>query len=82
MVQYLHATDEQKEYADVARTILEKELLPIIEQQEHADEGRGAYPMEVHQKMAEAGFFGMNIPEEWGGLGLDVVTQALIGRNG
>ena len=78
MVQYLHATDEQKEYADVARTILEKELLPIIEQQEHADEGRGAYPMEVHQKMAEAGFFGMNIPEEWGGLGLDVVTQALI----
>ena len=24
MVQYLHATDEQKEYADVARTILEK----------------------------------------------------------
>lgn len=36
MVQYLHATDEQKEYADVARTILEKELLPIIEQQEHA----------------------------------------------
>ena len=78
MVQYLLATDEQKEYADVARTILEKELLPIIEQQEHEDEGRGAYPMDVHQKMADAGFFGMNIPEEWGGLGLDVVTQALI----
>lgn len=78
MVQYLLATEEQKELAESARAILENELLPQIEELEHADDGRGRYPMDVHQKMAEAGYFGMNIPEEWGGLGFDVVTQALI----
>lgn len=77
-MEYLLATEEQKELAEGARVILEKELLPQIEALEHADEGRGKYPMDVHKKMAEAGYFGMNVPEEWGGLGLDVVTQALI----
>ena len=78
MVEYLLATDEQKELAATARAILEKELAPQIEALEHADGGKGQYPMDVHQKMVEAGYFGMNIPEKWGGLGLDVVTQALI----
>ena len=78
MVEYLLATEEQKELAMGARAILEKELLPQIEALEHADEDRGKYPMDVHQKLAEAGYFGMNVPEEWGGLGFDIVTQALI----
>lgn len=78
MVNYLLATEEQKELAMDARRILEKELAPQIEELEHADEGRGKYPLDVHKKMAEAGYYGMNIPEEWGGLGLDVVTQAVI----
>ena len=78
MVEYLLATDEQKELAATARAILEKELAPQIEALEHADGGKGQYPMDVHQKMVEDGYFGMNIPEKWGGLGLDVVTQALI----
>lgn len=78
MVRYPLATREQREMADVARKILEKELAPQIEALEKADNGMGQYPMDVHKIMAEKGFYGMNIPEEWGGLGLDVVTQALI----
>lgn len=78
MVNYLLATEEQKELAEGARMILEKELKPQIELLEHADEGRGKYPMDVHEKMAQAGYFGLNIPREWGGIGLDIVTQALI----
>ncbi len=62
----------------MARKILEKELAPQLEKLEKADDGLGQYPMDVHMKMAAAGYSGMNIPEEWGGLGLDVFTQAII----
>jgi len=70
MVRYPFATEEQKELADGARKIVDKELLPYLEQYEKGPDGLGEYPMEVHQKLAEAGYYGMNIPEEWGGLGL------------
>ena len=78
MVEYMLATEEQKEYAAVAYKIMDKELRPQLEKLEHADEGRGVYPMDVHKKLAEAGFYGMNIPEEYGGLDLDIVTRAVI----
>lgn len=78
MVNYIFATEEQKELVATAREILEAELLPRIEEFESADEGRGVYPMEVHKILAESGYFGMGIPEKWGGLELDIVTQALI----
>ena len=78
MVNYIHATDEQRELADMARKILEKELAPHIEELEHGDGGLGHFPMEVLHSMAEAGFYGMNIPEEYGGLGFDLLTQAII----
>lgn len=78
MVHYLFATDEQREYADLARSILEKELAPRIDELEHADNGLGAYPKDIHKQMAEAGFAGMSVPEAWGGLELDVVSKAII----
>lgn len=78
MVEYMLATEEQKELAMVAYEIMDKELRPQLEALEHGDEGRGTYPMDVHKKLAEAGFYGMNIPEEYGGLDLDIVTRAII----
>lgn len=78
MVHYLLATEEQKEFADGVRQILDKELKPKIEEYENADDGRGIYPREVHDKLAEAGYFASHVPEEYGGLGLDPVTQAVI----
>lgn len=78
MVHYLFATEEQREFGDGVREIVEKELKPRIEEFEAADEGRGVYPQEVHDKLVEAGYFACDIPEEWGGLGLDPVTKAVI----
>lgn len=78
MVNYINATDLQIELADNARKILEKELKPRIGGLEHADGGLGQFPIDVMKKMADAGYAGMNIPEEYGGLGLDLVTQAVI----
>lgn len=79
MVEYKLATDEQKLMAASAKQITEEYLTQKkIKELELADEGRGQYAMELHEQLAEAGFCGMNVPEEWGGLGLDLVTQALI----
>lgn len=72
------ATEEQKQLADEARKFLEKELAPRIEELEHADDGKGQFPLDLLKKLADLGYFGMNIPEEWGGLGFDGVTQAII----
>jgi butyryl-CoA dehydrogenase len=78
MVEYLLATDEQRELAELAGTICEKELRPQIEALEEANGGVGEYPWDVHHKLADAGFYTMNMPQEWGGLGLDSVTRGLI----
>lgn len=78
MVEYLMATEEQKDLAQTAYEITKKELSDRIDEFEKADDGRGKFPMDVLKTLAEAGYYGMNIPEEWGGLGFDKVTQALI----
>ena len=78
MVSYTLATDEQRELAETARKILEKSLAPRIEELENADGGLGIYPKDVHQELVDAGYYAMYIPEEWGGLGLDPITQAVI----
>jgi len=78
MVNYLFATEEQKELANEAKKILENELKPRIDELDEANGGLGGYPMDVHMKLVEAGFYGAYIPEEWGGLGLDPVTLGVI----
>lgn len=78
MIHYVLATEEQKEFGAGAREIVEKELRPHIEEYEAADNGLGVYPQEVHDKLVEAGYFGVTIPEEYGGLGLDPITEAVI----
>jgi butyryl-CoA dehydrogenase len=78
MVEYLLATDEQRELAELAGSICEKELLPRLEEFEEANGGLGEYPWGVHRKLAEAGFYTMNMPKEWGGMDLDNVTRGLI----
>ena len=78
-VSYLLATDEQRELAENARNILEHELTPEkIKECEEADGGRGMYPLDVHQVMCDAGYYAMSIPEEYGGLGFDPKTIAII----
>lgn len=79
MVEYKFATDEQKELAQLAYDITKSILTPErIEELEKANDGRGQYPMDAHKALAEAGFSGINIPEEWGGLGLSFTTQNMI----
>ena len=71
---YSMMTAEQKDLVDLVRNVLTKELLPIQKEYELI----GKFPMSVHDKLGELGFHGMDIPEEYGGLGLDPMTGYLI----
>src|SRR5437764_434540 len=62
------------ELVAAVRTFVEKEVLPVASGLEHAD----AYPDDLVEGMKSMGLFGCTIPEEYGGLGLDVMTYARI----
>ena len=50
------------------RAFLEKEVKPNVEQWEKD----GELPRDIYKKFGEMGFFGMSLPEEYGGSGLDM----------
>ena len=56
-------TDEQLSIGDMARQFAQERLRPFAEQwdREHR------YPTEAIAEMGELGFFGMLVPEQWGG---------------
>ncbi len=65
---------EQEEILELLKSIAEKELAPKVAE---LDE-KGEFPMDVFNKLADAGLYAMNIPEEYGGLGLDLKTRVLL----
>jgi alkylation response protein AidB-like acyl-CoA dehydrogenase len=67
-------TSEQQEIVATIRTFVERDVVPVASELEHADE----YPTKLVETMRELGLFGVTIPEEYGGLGLDLTTYALI----
>jgi alkylation response protein AidB-like acyl-CoA dehydrogenase len=67
-------TTEQQQIVATIREFVERDVLPVASELEHADE----YPEELVETMKELGLFGVTIPEAYGGLGLDLTTYALI----
>lgn len=59
---------------DTVRRFVKKELEPISRQVEEEDR----IPDDVIQRMRELGFFGLAIPEEYGGLGLGCLGECLV----
>ncbi len=66
-------TEEQRLIQQTARDFADKELVPIAER---VDETREA-PLDKVKLLAELGFLGMLVPEEYGGAGLDDVSYVL-----
>jgi alkylation response protein AidB-like acyl-CoA dehydrogenase len=64
----------QPEVVDAVREWVEREVYPVASDYEHADE----YPEPLVEDMKRMGLFGVTIPEEYGGLGLDLLTYVLI----
>jgi alkylation response protein AidB-like acyl-CoA dehydrogenase len=68
-------SDEQRAIIGAVRGFVEKEVYPVAEELEHRDE----YPEAIVERMKEMGLFGLTVPEEYGGAGLDLMTYALVG---
>jgi alkylation response protein AidB-like acyl-CoA dehydrogenase len=71
---YAEKTDEQKAITEMVRQFVDNEVLPIAEEHDHEDK----FPEAVVEQMKELGLFGVTIPEEYGGMGLDLSTYAMI----
>ena len=67
-------TPEQVEIVDTVRRFVDREVVPTASSFEHSD----TYPTPLVERMKELGLFGATIPAEYGGLGLDVTTYAMI----
>ncbi|MEX1140841.1 MAG: acyl-CoA dehydrogenase family protein [Thermoleophilaceae bacterium] len=67
-------TDEQKAITDMVRQFADEQILPNAEHYDHEDE----FPEPIVEQMKELGLFGVTIPEEYGGMGLDLTTYSMI----
>jgi alkylation response protein AidB-like acyl-CoA dehydrogenase len=70
-----YMTDERRMIQDSARQFAMKEVLPIANK---LDPVEGEIPMDLRDKMAEMGYFGILIPEEYGGMGMGCFEYCLI----
>ena len=70
--------EEQRAFRDVIRRWVNAECPKDWMRELEKDEEN--YPLALWDKIAEQGFFGIGIPEEWGGLGGDVVMQMIFAR--
>lgn len=70
----MQVTDEQKMLQDMAREFTRKEIDPIASHIDLKEET----PPELIEKMAELGFFGLIIPETFGGVGQNLTTACLV----
>jgi len=71
---YEEKTDEQKAITEMVRQFADEQILPHAEHYDHED----AFPEPIVEQMKELGLFGVTIPEEYGGMGLDLTTYAMI----
>ncbi len=67
-------TEEEKMVQDMARSFAQNELKPIAQDIDKNHK----IPDEIIKKLAELGFFGTYIPEEYGGAGLSFLSYIIV----
>src|SRR5438067_9019583 len=70
-------TDEHRMIAETTREFVDNEVRPATEELEQHN---WQLARELIRKAAELGLIGVNIPEEYGGLGLDQTSGAIVGE--
>jgi len=66
-------SEEQEMIRQAARDFAQKEIAPIAAEFDET----GDFPYETIQKMGKMGFMGIEIPEEYGGAGMDTMAYVL-----
>jgi alkylation response protein AidB-like acyl-CoA dehydrogenase len=67
-------SDEQRAITEMVRQFADEQIIPNAEHYDHED----SFPEPIVEQMKELGLFGVTIPEEYGGMGLDLATYAMI----
>ena len=67
-------TDEQRAIAEMVRRFADEQIIPSAGRYDSED----SFPEPIVAQMRELGLFGVTIPEEYGGMGLDLSTYATI----
>jgi alkylation response protein AidB-like acyl-CoA dehydrogenase len=67
-------SDEHLAFRDAIRSFVDKEIRPVAREWEQS----GRYPTEIVDGMKAMGLFGLTVPEEYGGLGVDLVSMAIV----
>ncbi len=68
-------SDESVQIVELARQFAEERLRPTAAER---DRNEDRFDAEIHAELGDLGFFGMRVPEEYGGLGLDLLTYLYV----
>jgi len=71
---YQEMTEDQKAITEMVRQFVDEQILPNAEEYDHEDK----FPEPIVEQMKELGLFGVTIPEQYGGMGLDLTTYTMI----
>jgi alkylation response protein AidB-like acyl-CoA dehydrogenase len=66
-------TEEQEDLRQMVRDFAKAEVAPLVEDAERNEK----FPVEIMPKLGELGLLGIVFPEEYGGIGLDKVTECI-----
>ncbi len=67
-------TEQQRMVRQMAREFAAKEIAPFARENDQSER----FPADIVKKMAPLGFFGPTLPEAYGGMGLDFISEGLI----
>lgn len=70
----LELDEGQRLVARTVREFVDRDVIPVASAMEH----RGEYPDALVETMKGLGLFGLNVPEEYGGAGVDHTTFAIV----
>src|ERR1700744_450925 len=71
---YQDRTEEQKAICEMVHQFADEQIIPNAEHYDHED----TFPEPIVEQMKELGLFGVTIPEDFDGMGLDLTTYAMI----
>ncbi len=66
-------TEEHESIRQAARNFAQKELAPVAAEYDES----GEFPSKTIKKMGEMGFMGIEVPEDYGGAGMDTLAYVL-----
>ena len=71
---YAFFNEDHESIREMARDFAERALMPVAAEVDKT----GVFPQDLVDEMANMGFFGIKIPEEYGGMGLDARTYVCV----